>query len=330
MATKKLQEPLDCISRVRFAPQARSTQLLVSSWDAHVRLYDVSAGVLTAMYKHGQAVLDCTYVGSDRVVSVGLDRRVVCWDMHSRQELCLGYHDDPVRCVEFEPGTQQLFTGGWDRTLRMWDVRRPGAPTQTLNVTAKVFAMDVGVNRVLLAGSDRHTQIFDLRRMDVPMDKRESPLKHQLRAVKVGIDQRGFASSSVEGRVAIEYLDAEESQQSRYAFKCHREKGPNNEEVIHPVNCIAFHPVHGTFATGGGDGGVCIWDGYAKKRLWRQNPFDKAVSGLCFSSDGSMLAMAVSDIANMGDRGPEPAPELVVRHVSDVEVLPKSKVLAVS
>merc|ERR1712007_379027 len=83
----------------------------------------------------------------------------------------------------------------------------------------------------------------------------------------MGIDQRGFASSSVEGRVAIEYLDAEESQQSRYAFKCHREKGPNNEEVIHPVNCIAFHPVHGTFATGGGDGGVCIWDGYAKTRL---------------------------------------------------------------
>lgn len=38
---------------------------------------------------------------------------------------------------------------------------------------------------------------------------------------------------------------------------------------MYPVNAIAYHPVHGTFATGGGDGVVNIWDGNNKKRLFQ-------------------------------------------------------------
>jgi cell cycle arrest protein BUB3 len=52
--------------------------------------------------------------------------------------------------------------------------------------------------------------------------------------------------SSVEGRVAVEYLDPSPEQQAKkYAFKCHRQG-----DLIYPVNTMAFHPVFGTFATG--------------------------------------------------------------------------------
>ena len=45
------------------------------------------------------------------------------------------------------------------------------------------------------------------------------------------------------------------AQASKYAFKCHRAKGTNAatgaaEEAVFPVHAMAFHPVHGTFATG--------------------------------------------------------------------------------
>jgi cell cycle arrest protein BUB3 len=36
---------------------------------------------------------------------------------------------------------------------------------------------------------------------------------------------------------------------------------------VYPVNAIAFHPIHGTFATGGCDGNVYTWDGENKKRV---------------------------------------------------------------
>merc|ERR1712019_114547 len=113
--------------------------------------------------------------------------------------------------------------------------------------------------------------------------------KHQIRCVKMGLDQRLYVCSGVEGRVAVEYFDPEEDQQARYAFKCHRVKDGKGGETVHPVNAIAIHPVHGTFATGGSDGGVCIWDAHAKKRLWRlSNPFDTSVSSMSFSGDGTM------------------------------------------
>ena len=88
-----------------------------------------------------------------------------------------------------------------------------------------------------------------------------------------------------QGRVAIESFsttaDSSPPTESRppsasYAFKCHRvpvpagAAGGGGEDRIYPVNAVAFHPVHGTFATGGGDGGVCIWDYKNKKRLVRQ------------------------------------------------------------
>lgn len=40
----------------------------------------------------------------------------------------------------------------------------------------------------------------------------------------------------------------QEAQDNKYAFKCHR-KG----DQVFPVNAMAFHPVYGTFATGGCD-----------------------------------------------------------------------------
>jgi cell cycle arrest protein BUB3 len=62
---------------------------------------------------------------------------------------------------------------------------------------------------------------------------------------------------SVEGRVAVEWVDGRPLDNNNttmpkdYAFKCHR-----RNDLVFPVNCIEFHPVYGTFATGGGDGTV--------------------------------------------------------------------------
>lgn len=51
-------------------------------------------------------------------------------------------------------------------------------------------------------------------------------------------------------------------------LQCHR-RNENGLDVVFPVNAVAYHPVFGTFATGGGDGVVNIWDGNNKKRLFQ-------------------------------------------------------------
>jgi cell cycle arrest protein BUB3 len=59
-----------------------------------------------------------------------------------------------------------------------------------------------------------------------------------------------------------------QGQLAKYAFKCHRLQ-EGGRDVVYPVNAISFHPLLGTFATGGGDGVVNTWDGLNKKRLFQ-------------------------------------------------------------
>jgi cell cycle arrest protein BUB3 len=79
------------------------------------------------------------------------------------------------------------------------------------------------------------------------------------------------------GRVAVEFFDSNpEIQKKKYAFKCHRSKD-NGIENIFPVNAIAFHKQYGTFATGGSDAFVNMWDGANKKRLCQFHQYENRI-----------------------------------------------------
>lgn len=52
--------PQDGITAVKFAPKS-SQFLLISSWDATVRLHDVDANAIVCQYGHENAVLDCCF-----------------------------------------------------------------------------------------------------------------------------------------------------------------------------------------------------------------------------------------------------------------------------
>merc|ERR1712107_331574 len=126
------------------------------------------------------------------------------------------------------------------------------------------------------------------------------------------------------GRVAVEYLDpSAEAQKKKYAFKCHRMK-ENGIENIYPVNAISFHKDYNTFATGGSDGYVNIWDGYNKKRLCQFHGYPTSIASLAFAGDGSVLAIASSYMYEQ-DNPPETIPEdaVFIRSVSDQETRPK-------
>ena len=132
-----------------------------------------------------------------------------------------------------------------------------------------------------------------------PWQRRESSLKFMTRAVACMPNDAGYASSSIEGRVAVEFFDPSASSQARkYAFKCHRQPSTlmdePNTDVVYPVNALAFHPVHGTFASGGGDGFVALWDGLNKRRIRQYQKYPASISSLSWGGDGRFLAVAVS------------------------------------
>ncbi|VAH88203.1 unnamed protein product [Triticum turgidum subsp. durum] len=112
----------------------------------------------------------------------------------------------------------------------------------------------------------------------------------------------------------------------RYAFKCHR-KSESGRDTVYPVNAIAFHPIYGTFATGGHDGFVNVWDGTNKKRLYQYSKYASSIAALSFSKDGHLLAVASSYGYEEGEKPHEPD-AIFIRGVNEVEVKPKPKALA--
>jgi cell cycle arrest protein BUB3 len=221
-------------------------------------------------------------------------------------------------------------SAGWDSTLRLWDPRAATAHVATLQLPGKAYSMSSAANRLVVATSGRQVDVYDVGQLTgaggatipEPEQRRESSLKHQTRCVRCFPDGTGYALSSIEGRVAMEYFDLkEEVQAKKYAFKCHR-RVEEGRDMIYPVNSIAFNARYGTFATGGGDGTVNVWDGKQKKRLFQVTGYGTSIAALAFNADASLLAIAASYTWEKGETA-APPDAIYVRQMSDAEVVPR-------
>lgn len=242
-------------------------------------------------------------------------------------------------------GDNLIVSAGWNSQLHLWDVRSSSqVAIASMDLPGKAFAMDVDEsrNRIVVATSAGRRLVFcDFNHgtLQTVLD-RESSLKYQTRCVQFFPNGHGIAIGSIEGRVAVEYLPetllsntsstnidvatnnigTANSEKKKYAFKCHR-----IQDTVYPVNAIAFCPTQDcTFATGGCDGTVAIWDGLHKKKLTSLPKFPTSIAALVFSPTGSHLAIAASYTFEEGERD-HPRDEIFVRPVLESEVQPKGK-----
>ncbi|KZT07118.1 WD40 repeat-like protein [Laetiporus sulphureus 93-53] len=315
--------PFDSVSSVRFSP-TNPSHLLVSSWDTTVRFYDVTANEQKAKFDHRAAVLACCFGDDTHAYSGGLETLVRELHLETENISHLGQHSDSVSCMNYTRELSALITGSWDRTVRFWDPRATTAQQSSHSVPERVYFMDLVNNNLVVAMASRLFHIYDIRKMDAPVQTRESSLKFMTRALACMVDGQGYATASVEGRIAVEYFDpSPEAQDKKYAFKCHRQTIDDVDHVW-PVNSLAFHPVYNTFASAGSDGTVSIWDHKLKKRLRQYPKYHSPVPSVAFNCDGTKLAVGVSYTWEEGEEGAKAAerPSVYIRTTGD-EVKPK-------
>ncbi|KAF1950162.1 WD40 repeat-like protein [Byssothecium circinans] len=328
------QNPTEPISAVKFATNT-PTRLLVSSWDRHVYLYDTHAepgGQLLQKFEHRAPVLDVCFGRDDNeAFSCGIDCEVRRIDLSTGAQTVMSTHEKGVRNVLYSKPHNLLVSASWDSTLHLHDLSRPGDFT-TVTLPSKPFSLSASPTKLVVAMASRAVNIYELDAMleaaqlgeetahVKTFQTRESSMKFMTRAVACMPNDQGYASSSIEGRVAVEWFDSSEKSQARkYAFKCHRQN-VDGQDVVYPVNALAYHPVHGTFASGGGDGIVALWDGVAKRRIRQYQRYPASVQTIAFSGDGKFVAIGVSPGYEDGvDDVPDGVIKVFIRELADNE-----------
>ena len=316
--------PSDGISHLAFSPNPNTRYLLASSWDSSVYFYDVLHNKLVSSHSHTAPVLTCAFTDENHVLSGGLSRRLILSDLTRQHQEIIGSHDDAIKCINYSHVLGCCVTGSWDKTIRVLDFRQ-NQEAATYLQTEKVFTMDLAGEVLVVGTAEKNILIWDLRNMSSVQQRRISSLKYQTRCLRCFPNKKGFVMSSIEGRVAVEYLSDtnvdEVHIKDRYAFKCHRVK-ENGKEYIYPVYSISFHLQHNTFATGGGDGLVNVWDGFNKKRLCQFAQYPSDIAALAFHPDGTQIAVASSCV--YPEQGKEyPKDAIFVRTVGELETKPK-------
>ena len=131
-----------------------------------MRLWDAREGAPRSTWTQPSPVLDAAFESSGAALSASLDQTVRRHDFATGQETAVGSHEAGVRCVEWLPSVGLAASGGWDSTLRLWDLRAaPGGQgaVATVQLPGKVYTMAQSEARLVVGTSGRHIDVFDLR-----------------------------------------------------------------------------------------------------------------------------------------------------------------------
>ncbi|XP_056638822.1 protein Rae1 [Diorhabda carinulata] len=294
----------DSISSMAFSPATLPQNFLIaSSWDCNVRCWEIEqngTSIPKSMQTCGAPLLDVAWSDDGtKVFMAGCDKQAKMWDLASNQVVQVAMHDAPIKTCHWikAPNYSCLMTGSWDKTLKFWDTRSPN-PMMSINLPERCYCADVDYPMAVVGTAGRQIIVYQLEGKPQEYKKLDSPLKYQHRCVAIFRDKKksptGYALGSVEGRVAIQYVNPT-NPKDNFTFKCHRSNGtPNGYQDIYAVNDIAFHPVHGTLATVGADGSFSFWDKDARTKLKPSELMEQPISRCAFNHNGQIFAYAVS------------------------------------
>lgn len=301
--------PSDSVSSLRWHGSSR--KLVASSWSGELSVFDFTSSSAAAATGPSAATSESDQpqscvITSDfpflsasfledatQVVGGSCDNRVLLWNTTSQSLAEIGSHDAPVKEVNFSSDRQMIVSAGWDSAAKFWDARVAGSGSchlVTVPLPERAVALDVRFNTCAIAVANRRVVIFDLRNLTRPLAEQESTLRLPSRSISLFPDAKGYALGSIEGRVAIMYINADDAHKN-FAFKCHRDN--EKPQKVFSVNAIAFHPGYETFATCGSDGSYTTWDHLSRSRLRPFFASNQPITAASFSHDGGLFAYSL-------------------------------------
>lgn len=265
----------DVVTSITLSQQYKS-RFITTSLDGIIKLYDLLNGGEVLEELHTEPVLDSVFHRGAFYVSC-VDGTVRWVDFESGLASVVGdtVHLKGANCLV--QTDELLISGSWDKTVHLLD--RAHDHTEIIEVPEKVVAMDVLNSSLVVAMTNRLIHVYDLDNLTKPVQVRESGLQYQIRCVSCFPE--GFALSSIEGKLSMEFYDISKN----YAFRCHRD-----EDKVNSVNCCLVTNSSHLF-TSGDDGDIVMWDYQLKKKLRTYSFKPNKISKFVILNDSLIFAM---------------------------------------
>lgn len=123
--------------------------------------------------------------------------------LYSQSFEVVGGHSDGVICLSSSACQRFLVSGSWDKTLALWDERCSSTNQKTVLMPNKPISMDINDTMIVVATADQMIYLNDLRKSDVFIQKRESPLRHQISSIRWFPNKEGYFGTLTSPRICL-------------------------------------------------------------------------------------------------------------------------------
>jgi WD40 repeat protein len=244
-----------------------------------ILLYDAATGKqVSELSGHTDNVFQVAFVGP-YLISCSADGTVKIWDRDAKKVIVtLRGHTNPISRFAFTQKNGNLFTGGWDGTVRLWYCKFPHSD----RITGFAFSPKGG--QLATTSNDNTLYLWNFVSGSPYCDNCRQNLKE---TGGLAFDPHGKVLAGKSGK-RIYLWDAKNLK--------HRETIKNPTEVTD----MAFSPNGRYLAYGTYDGwGACIWKFDADMNLRGEKPFrvlnHRGAICVAFSHDSKILATGDSD-----------------------------------
>eukprot|EP00917_Polyrhabdina_sp_WS-2016_P000213 GHVP01000408.1.p1 GENE.GHVP01000408.1~~GHVP01000408.1.p1 ORF type:complete len:338 (+),score=52.24 GHVP01000408.1:758-1771(+) len=295
-----------------------SDLLAASTWSGLLRVYEVNqagGSVQRIEQAYSQPVLTCQFSpDGSKIASAGAEKTVKLIDIATSQthEIPEG-HTSPIRCLKWFD-SNIIITGGWDRSIRYWDLRTNGKIGEVA-LPDRCYAMDTKNGLFAVATAERHICLFNMQDPFKIYKQTESPLKWQTKSISCFNNGRGYIIGSIEGRCQIVDIDPNSPSSNTYPFRCHRIVND-----VYPVNSIITVPGRdGIALTGGADGSIGVWNYSTRTKIKELKGLNYPVTSMCFNKSVEKLFYTTGYDWSKGYEGSKDIPtKIFARSTADL------------